>query len=83
VSATAEVRVKRGSTWIILAPRSIFAFMNHRNPTGCASAGLPPLIMIRSAWRMSRQWFVMAPRPNVAAKLATVGPCHTLACCSR
>jgi hypothetical protein len=32
---------------------------------------------------MSRQWFVMAPRPNEAAKLATVGPCQTLACCSR
>jgi hypothetical protein len=39
--------------------------------------------MIRSAFRMSRQWFVMAPLPNVAAKLATVGPCQTLACCSR
>src|SRR4029078_4058582 len=27
--------------------------------------------------------FVIAPRPNVAAKLATVGPCHTRACVSR
>src|SRR5437879_1169465 len=25
----------------------------------------------------------MAPRPNVAAKLTTVGPCQTRACCSR
>src|SRR5437773_8111273 len=38
---------------------------------------------MRSAFLISRQWFVMAPRPNVAAKLATVGPCQTLACCSR
>ena len=29
------------------------------------------------------QWFVIAPRPNVAAKLVTVGPCQTRACCSR
>ena len=83
MSETAEVRVKRGSTWIIFAPRSTFALMNQRKPTGCASAGLPPLIRIRSACLMSRQWLVMAPRPNVAAKLATVGPCQTLACCSR
>jgi hypothetical protein len=55
MSATADVRVKRGSTWMILAPRSTFAFTNHRKPTGCASAGLPPLIMIRSAFLMSRQ----------------------------
>jgi len=31
---------------------------------------------------MSRQWFVIAPRPNVAARLTTVGPCQTRACCS-
>jgi len=41
------------------------------------------LIRMRSAFLMSRQWFVMAPLPNVAAKLTTVGPCQTLACCSR
>jgi hypothetical protein len=38
---------------------------------------------IMSAFLMSRQWFVIAPLPNVAAKLTTVGPCQTLACCSR
>jgi hypothetical protein len=32
---------------------------------------------------MSTQPFVMAPRPNVAAKLATVGPCQTRAWVSR
>ena len=82
MSATAEVRVKRGSAWIIFAPRSSFAFIIHWNPTGWASAGLAPLISMRSACRMSRQWFVIAPLPNVAAKLVTVGPCQTRACCS-
>jgi hypothetical protein len=28
---------------------------------------------------MSTQWFVIAPRPNVVARPATVGPCQTLA----
>src|SRR6202022_3609235 len=91
MSATAEVRVKRGSAWMILAPPpepgprlgSSLALTNHWKPTGCASAGLAPLIRMRSAFLMSRQWLVMAPLPNVAAKLTTVGPCQTLACCSR
>ena len=61
---------------------SSFAFTNHWNPTGCASAGLAPLMRMRSACLMSRQWFVIAPRPNEAAKLTTVGPCQTRACCS-
>src|SRR2546428_6007373 len=91
MSARAEVRLKRGSAWMILAPPpdpgprlgSFLAAMNHWKPTGCASAGLAPLITIRSAFLMSRQWLVIAPLPNVAAKLTTVGPCQTLACCSR
>ena len=32
-----------------------------------------------SAFFMSIQPFVMAPRPNVGPKLETVGPCQTLA----
>src|ERR1700674_1322993 len=91
MSATAEVQVKRGAAWIILAPPpapgprlgSFLAATNHWKPTGGASAGLAPLISMRSAFLMSRQWFVIAPLPNVAAKLTTVGPCQTLACCSR
>ena len=39
--------------------------------------------MITSAWIMSIQWFVMAPRPNVAARLATVELCQIRAWCSR
>ena len=33
MSATALVRVKRGSTWMNLAPRSL-AFITHWKPTG-------------------------------------------------
>jgi hypothetical protein len=33
-----------------------------------------------SAFLISTQPLVIAPRPKVAAKLATVGPCQTLAC---
>src|SRR3984893_7439565 len=91
MSATAEVLVKCGSAWMILAPPpapgprfgSFLAATNHWNPTGCASAGLAPLIKMRSAFLISRQWLVIAPLSNVAAKLTTVGPCQTLACCSR
>src|SRR6476646_9656466 len=53
--------------------------MNHLNPTGWFSAGLPPMARMTSAFLMSTQPLVIAPRPNVAAKLATVGPCQTLA----
>jgi len=52
-------------------------------PAGWASAEFPPMIKMTSAFLMSTQPFVIAPRPNVAAKLATVGPCQTLACVSR
>src|SRR5437868_11917198 len=85
MSARAEVRVKRGSACTILAPPpepgprlgSFLAWTNHWKPTGCASAGLAPLIRIRSVFLISRQWFVMAPLPKLAAKLTTVGPCQT------
>src|SRR2546430_17375565 len=90
MSARAEVRVKRGSACTILAPPpepgprlgSFLAWTNHWNPTGCASAGLAPLIKIRSVFLISRQWLVIAPLPNVAAKLTTVGPCQTQGRCS-
>ena len=36
-----------------------------------------------SAFLMSTHPLVIAPRPNVAAKLATVGPCQTRAWLSR
>src|SRR5262250_2395004 len=37
MSASALVREKRGSTWMIVAPCSL-AFITQRKPTGCASA---------------------------------------------
>src|SRR5262249_43357259 len=57
--------------------------MNHLNPTGWFSAGFPPMARMTSVFLMSHQPLVIAPRPNVAAKLATVGPCQTRACVSR
>src|SRR5216683_1887158 len=63
--------------------RVFFASIAHLNPQGWASAEFPPMIRTTSAFLMSIQPFVIAPRPNVAAKLATVGPCQTLACVSR
>ena len=41
MSATALVRVKRGSTWMIVAPRSL-ASITHRKPTGWHSAMFEP-----------------------------------------
>ncbi len=83
MSATAAVRVNRGSTTIIFALRWRLASIAHLNPHGWFSAGLPPMINIMSVFLMSIQPFVMAPRPNVGPKLETVGPCQTLAWFSR
>ena len=41
LSLTAEVRVKRGSTWMTRAPRAL-ASSTHWNPTGWHSAMLEP-----------------------------------------
>ena len=46
-SATAEVRVNRGSTWITVAPRRL-ASITHWKPTGCASAMLEPWMTMQS-----------------------------------
>ena len=56
-----------------------FASVTHLKPQGWASAGLPPMTMTTLAFLMSTQWLVIAPRPNVGARLATVGPCQTRA----
>ena len=78
-SATEAVRVKRGSTTTSLAAFSIFASITHLNPHGCASAALPPITITTLAFLMSCHVLVIAPRPNVEARLATVGPCQTRA----
>ena len=75
--------MKRGSTTISLAPRLAFASVTHLKPHGCASAALPPMMMTRSVFWMSVQEFVIPPRPNVGARLATVGPCQTRAWLSK
>ena len=43
-SASAALRVKRGSTTMSLAFRVCMASVTHLNPQGCASAALPPMI---------------------------------------
>jgi hypothetical protein len=48
-SHSAEVPVKRGSTWIGVAPRSL-AFMGQRKPTGWASAMFEPMITTAQAF---------------------------------
>ncbi len=67
--------MKRGSTETSLALRVFFASMAHLKPQGWFSAALEPMIRMTSAFLMSTQPLVIAPRPNVAAK--------TLACESR
>src|ERR1700754_4874323 len=62
---------------------SIFASITHLKPHGCASAAFPPMTMTTLAFLMSCQVLVIAPRPNVGARLATVGPCQTRAWLSK
>src|SRR3979490_1853799 len=64
---------------MIFALRVFLASIAHLNPQGWASAEFPPMIKMTSAFLMSTQPFVIAPRPKHAAKLATVGPCQTRA----
>jgi hypothetical protein len=47
-SATALVRVNRGSMWNTFAPRAL-ASITHWNPTGCASAMFEPMMTMQSA----------------------------------
>ena len=54
-SATAAVRVKRGSTTMSRALFLIFASMTHLKPQGWASAGFPPMARMTLAFRMSTQ----------------------------
>ena len=75
VSASALVRVKRGSTWMTFAPRA-FASITHWKPTGCASAMLEPWITMQSALAMSCWKLVAPPRPNEVPRPGTVAECH-------
>ena len=75
VSASALVRVNRGSTWITLAPRAL-ASITHWNPTGCASAMLEPWMTMQSA--LARSWVnpVAPPRPKLVPRPGTVAECQ-------
>ena len=74
-SATAEVRVKRGSMWITVAPRAL-ASMTHWKPTGWHSAMFEPWMTMQSECCRSCRKFVAPPRPNEAPRLGTVALCH-------
>ena len=81
MSAVAEVRVNRGSTWMIFAPFSC-ALRIHLKAIGWFSATLLPSTRIVLQFWRSIQWFVIAPRPNVAPRPGTVGLCQSRAWCS-
>ncbi len=74
-SATAEVRVNRGSTWMTLAPRAL-ASSTHWKPTGWHSAMLDPWMTMQSALAMSCRLCVAPPRPNEAPRPGTVAECQ-------
>ena len=75
LSATALVRVNRGSTWITLAPRCC-ASTTHWKPTGWASAMLEPWMMMQSALARSAVKPVAPPRPKLVPRPGTVAECQ-------
>ena len=75
VSASADVRVNRGSMWMIFAPRAL-ASITHWNPTGWHSAMFEPWMMMQSACCRSCCCVVAPPRPNEAPRPGTVALCH-------
>jgi len=74
-SASALVRVKRGSTWMTRAPRAL-ASTTHWNPTGWHSAMFDPWMTMQSALARSCWLVVAPPRPNDAPRPGTVALCH-------
>jgi hypothetical protein len=74
-SETAEVRVNRGSTWMIVAPRAL-ASITHWNPTGWHSAMFEPSMTMQSEFCRSCWKVVAPPRPKEVPKLGTVEECQ-------
>ena len=74
-SAMALVRVKRGSTWMSLAPLA-FACMGQRNATGWHSAILEPSMTMQSANSRLRGYIVAAPRPSRVPRPGTLELCQ-------
>ncbi len=75
MSARAEVRVKRGSAWMIVAPRRL-ASTTKRNAIGWFSAMLEPMITMQSLFSRSHSAMVAAPRPNDVPRLGTDDECQ-------
>ena len=75
MSHIAEVRVKRGSTWMSLAP-FFLAIMGCLKPTGWASAMLEPSISMQSEFCRSCKVVVAPPLPYVMPRPGTVEECH-------
>ena len=74
-SASALVRVNRGSMWMTLAPRAL-ASITHWKPTGCASAMLEPWMTMQSALARSCRYCVAPPRPKLVPRPGTVAECQ-------
>ena len=77
-SASAVVRVKRGSAWMMVAPRSL-AWSTKRNAIGWFSAMLEPMTSTQSAFATSHTGSVAAPRPKEVPRLGTEEECQILA----
>jgi hypothetical protein len=75
ISASAEVRVKRGSTWMMVAPRRCAA-TRKRNAIGWFSAILEPITTTQSAFSRSQRDMVAAPRPNDEPRPGTEDECQ-------
>ncbi len=74
-SASALVRVNRGSTWITVAPRAL-ASITHWKPTGWHSAMFEPWIRMQSALTRSCWNPVAPPRPKLVPRPGTVEECQ-------
>ena len=74
-SASALVRVNRGSMCTILAPRA-FASITHWKPTGWHSAKFEPWMTMQSLFARSCWNVVAPPRPNEVPRPGTVEECH-------
>ena len=75
MSHIAEVRVKRGSTWMSVAP-FLLAIIGCRKPTGWFSAMLEPSMRMQSAFCRSWRLEVAPPLPYVMPRPGTVELCH-------
>ena len=74
-SASALVRVNRGSTWMTVAPRFL-ASITHWNATGWHSAMFEPQMTMASELIRSRGKVVAPPRPKLVPRPGTVAECH-------